>query len=341
MRLGASAYLAHAPLAGPTFSAAAEAGATLEFTSLLIPEDSPAGARAVATAIVSAAASAGLSVVADVSPNTARLLGNSPWEFLRSIGVARVRIDFGFSVAEIRSIAAVLPIALNASTLRAADLEPFADLDVELIHNFYPREWTGLALSSVASSVAVARQFGWRVGAFIAGDSVRRGPLGEGLPTVEEHRAMPPLFQALGLVDAGVNDVYVGDPALTDLSWSRLGSFVRDDLVVLDGTAAPGVHPEVIEALAVPDRNRTDAAEAMIRLEHSRERFAGLPLPEVGGQPRPAGSVTVQLASARRYCGEVAITLRDLPADDRVAVVGMLASPIPLVGAHPLTAVLR
>lgn len=144
--------------------------------------------------------------MADVSPNTARLLGESPWEFLRSIGVARVRIDFGFPVAEILSIAAVLPIALNASTLRAADLAPFADLDVELIHNFYPREWTGLALSSVTASVSVARQFGWRVGAFIAGDSVRRGPLGEGLPTVEEHRNMPPLFQALSLVDAGVDD---------------------------------------------------------------------------------------------------------------------------------------
>lgn len=197
MRLGASAYLAHAPLAGPTFAAAAEAGATLAFTSLHIPEDSPAGARAAATVIVSAAASAGLSVVADVSPNTARLLGDSPREFLRSIGVARVRIDFGFSVAEIHSIASVLPIALNASTLRAADLEPFADLDIEQIHNFHPREWTGLALSSVVASVSVARQFGWRVGPFIAGDSARRGPLSEGLPTVEEHRNAPPLFQAL------------------------------------------------------------------------------------------------------------------------------------------------
>lgn len=39
----------------------------------------------------------------------------------------------------------------------------------------------------------------------------------------------------------------------------------------------------------------------MIRLEHSRERFARLPLPEVGGQLRPAGSVTVQLASAGRW----------------------------------------
>ncbi|WFR65846.1 MupG family TIM beta-alpha barrel fold protein [Curtobacterium flaccumfaciens] len=153
-------------------------------------------------------------------PNTALLLGDSPWEFLRSIGVARVRIDFGFSEPEISSIASVLPIALNASTLRAADLAPFADLDVELIHNFYPREWTGLALASVASSVEVARSFGWRVGAFIAGDNVLRGPLGEGLPTVEEHRTMPPLFQALALVDAGVDDVYAGDPALTDHSWA-------------------------------------------------------------------------------------------------------------------------
>lgn len=249
MRLGASAYLARGPLAGPTLEAAAAAGTTLAFTSLHIPEDSPSGARAAATAIVSAAASSGLSVVADVSPNTARLLGDSPWDFLRSIGVARARIDFGFSVPEILSIAAVLPIAVNASTLRAADLAPFADLDVELIHNFYPREWTGLALSSVASSVAVARQFGWRVGAFIAGESVQRGPLGEGLPTVEGHRTMPPLFQGLSLFDAGVDDLYVGDPALTDHSWSRLGSFVREDLIVLDGTAAPGVHPAVIEAL--------------------------------------------------------------------------------------------
>ncbi|MBF4609243.1 DUF871 family protein [Curtobacterium sp. VKM Ac-1393] len=180
MRLGASAYLAHAPLAGPTFEAAAAAGAKLAFASLHIPEDSADGARAAAAAIVSAATSSGLSVVADVSPNTARLLGDSPWEFLRSIGVARVRIDFGFPVAEIRSIASVLPIALNASTLRAADLALFADLDVELIHNFYPREWTGLALSSVAASVSVAWRFGWRVGAFVAGDFVRRGPLGGG-----------------------------------------------------------------------------------------------------------------------------------------------------------------
>jgi len=341
MRLGASAYLGHAPLAGPTFSAAAEAGSTLAFTSLHIPEDSPVGARAAATAIVSAATDSRLSVVADVSPNTARLLGDSPWDFLRSIGVARARIDFGFSVAEIRSIAAVLPIALNASTLRAVDLAPFADLDVELIHNFYPREWTGLALASVASSVAVARSFGWRVGAFIAGDSVRRGPLGEGLPTVEDHRTIPPLFQALALVDAGVDDVYVGDPALTDHSWARLGSFARDDVVVLDGVAAPGVHPAVIETLTVPDRNRPDTAAAMIRLEHSRERFAGLSLPDVGGQPRPAGSVTVQLPAAGRYRGEVAITLRDLPADDRVTVVGRLSAQVPEFRARSFTTLLH
>jgi hypothetical protein len=92
------------------------------------------------------------------------LLGDSPWDFLLSIGVARARINFGFSVPEILSIAAVLPIALNASTLRATDLVPFADLDVELIHNFYPREWTGLAMTSVVSSVAVARSFGRRMG---------------------------------------------------------------------------------------------------------------------------------------------------------------------------------
>lgn len=80
---------------------------------------------------------------------------------------------------------------------------------------------------------------------------------------------MPPLFPAMALVDAGVNDVYVGEPALTDPSSSRLGSFVLDDVVVFDGTAAPGLHQAVIEPLVTPDQNGPDAAEAMIRLQHS------------------------------------------------------------------------
>lgn len=163
MRLGASAYLAHDPLADPTFEAAAAAGATLAFTSLHIPENSPAGPSRCDRDRV------GCCVLRAVGrrrrlPNTARLLGDSPWEFLRSIGLARARIVSGFSVPEILSIAAVLPIALKASTLRAAGLAPFTDLDAEQIHNLYPREWTGLALSSMASSVVDARQFGWRGG---------------------------------------------------------------------------------------------------------------------------------------------------------------------------------
>ncbi|MCA5923916.1 MupG family TIM beta-alpha barrel fold protein [Curtobacterium oceanosedimentum] len=318
---------------------AAAAGATLAFTSLHIPEDSPSGARAAATAIVSAAASSRLSVVVEFSPNTARLLGDSPWEFLRSIGVARVRIDFGFSVPEILSIAAVLPIALNASTLRAADLAPFADLDVELIHNFYPREWTGVALTSVASSVAVARSFGWRVGAFIAGDSVRREPLGEGLPTVEEHRTMPPLFQAVALVDAGVDDVYVGDPALTDRSWSRLRSFVRE---CLPCSTAP--LPRACTRRSSrrwrprprpPRRRRHDQAGALAGALHRAAAARGRWAAEA------CGSVTAQLSSAGRFCVEAAITLRDPTDEDRAAVVGLLAAPVPEAAAFCLSLVLR
>jgi len=130
----------------------------------------------------------------------------------------------------------------------------------------------------------------------------------------------------------------------------RRGSGVDRSLVVAARVVRPRgprrarrhrrtVHPAVIEALAIPDRNRPNAAEAMIRLEHMRERF--VPLPEVGGQPRPAESVTMQSASAERYDGEVAITLRDLPDDDRVAVLGTLAGAVPSTTARSLTTVLR
>ncbi|WP_396136831.1 MupG family TIM beta-alpha barrel fold protein [Curtobacterium sp. BRB10] len=54
--------------------------------------------------------------------------------------------------------------------------------------------------------------------AFIAGHSVRRGPLGERLSTVEEHRTTPPSLQAVALVDTGGDDLYIGCSALTDYS---------------------------------------------------------------------------------------------------------------------------
>lgn len=109
---------------------------------------------------------------------------------------------------------------------------------------------------------------------------------------------------------------------------------------MLDGTAAPGVHPAVIEALAVPVQNRSDATEAMIRREHSRERFARFPLPEVARQPRPAGAVAVQSPTAGRYWGEVTIMLRDLAVDDRVAVVGTVTAPVGL-GTRSFTTLLH
>lgn len=331
IRLGASAYLSHAGLAAPTFAAAAANGATIAFTSLHIPEDDPATARATAGSIAAAARDAGLALVADVSPRIAGLLGDEPWTLLRDLGVARVRIDAGFDVEQMRAIASVLPLALNASTLRPGEAEAFRGTDVELIHNYYPRQWTGLSSSAVAASVSSARSFGWRVGAFIAGDAERRAPLAEGLPTLEAHRELPPPVQAVDLAELGVDDLYVGDPALTSRSWSRLGTFVRDDVVVVDAVLAPGVSAELREALAAPDHERPDAAEAMIRFQHSRQRLAHL-TPDVGGQPRPAGSITLQLASAGRYRGELAVTLRDLPPDERVAVIGTVVGPAPAPG---------
>jgi hypothetical protein len=65
--MGVRPYLANGPLTGPTSEAAAAGGATLASESLQIPQDSPSGARAVVTAIMSAAASSGRSVAATLS----------------------------------------------------------------------------------------------------------------------------------------------------------------------------------------------------------------------------------------------------------------------------------
>ncbi len=334
--LGVSAFLSEMDHSRATLEVAHQAGARTVFTSLHIPEDKPSELWDVARTLGAWARELGLGLIADVSPRIRASLGEAPWSALAEVGVSRVRLDDGYSPATMAEIADVLPIAVNASTvdpatlaraLAAAPIDPVRDgvPSVIALHNYYPRRWTGLSLHVVADSVREWHEVGLTLGAFVSGDDVRRGPLREGLPTVEDLRDADPLVQILALESAGCDDILVGDPSMRAETWERVGAYLNGGAVEIPVVLASGLPANLAVALREEDVTRPDEAAHLVRFQGSRARMTGIELPTEGGQERPRGSVTIELDASGRYRGDLALTRTDLPADERVAVIGHMA----------------
>ena len=74
-------------------------------------------------------------------------------------------------------------------------------------HNFYPRRETGLDEHFFDKQTALFKQYSIPVCAFIPGIGENRGPLFEGLPTLESHRDVHPFTAAAELYNKSIDDV--------------------------------------------------------------------------------------------------------------------------------------
>jgi uncharacterized protein len=320
--IGISFYL-NDPLAEERITIAGKKGVKRAFTSLHIPEESGDLASR-AKSLLHIAKDSGIEVFADVSARTPEHLGLNNLHELESLGVVGLRLDDFFQHETIIDLAKHYKIALNSSILFEDDL--FALLEgglraEQLIawHNFYPRRETGLDEKFFTTQNQLFKRFGIAVSAYIPGDGEKRGPLFEGLPTLEKHRETDPFVAALELYDAGVKDVYIGDPEVSESLLERLFDFDRTRTV-----------PFRIEGFQEGEfRLRPDFARDVLRLMDTRSVNPILPENTIA---RPLGTVTMDNDRYGRYRGEVQITLRDLPADERVNVVGRIVSKdIPLL----------
>lgn len=91
-------------------------------------------------------------------------------------------------------------------------------------HNFYPKPYTGLALEDIARVNLRLAALGFEIMAFVPGDANVRGPVFEGLPTVEAQRGRASKV-ALNMLElahgADCDIVLVGDPDLSDAGWAQ------------------------------------------------------------------------------------------------------------------------
>lgn len=84
-------------------------------------------------------------------------------------------------------------IQINASTVTEKFLKDLYIYEInydnlDALHNFYPRKWTGLSENFVKHKNDILLSRGIKIRAFVGSKNRRRGPLKEGLITLENHR---------------------------------------------------------------------------------------------------------------------------------------------------------
>jgi len=289
------------------------------FTSLHIPE-ADCNVYKEAEEILLKAKQLGIAVTADISKHYMDRLD------IKKYDIYALRLDFGFSASEIASMSRKLPfrIQLNASTVSEQYLDELiqngAEMsNMEVCHNYYPRNNTGISYGLMMERNRCFLEHGLRIAAFIPLQHERRGPLHEGLPTLECHRSLRPVISAQHLLHSGIDTVYIGDAFASDAELKSIAGLKRDVYTIPVKLIGPS--SEELRILSGVHTNRMDPGEHVIRSQEARLKKLGR-IKSNNTDQRKRYSVTIDNEGYLRYEGELQILKTELQADDRVNVVG-------------------
>lgn len=320
--LGFSLYLSTFEAQRPMLDFWAGTGAPI-FLSLHISEEFDATYCQRAREICHLLAVQGFRTIADVSVKTLKQFGcRDLTELARELRLWGLRIDYGFSPEEIGEMASKMPIVVNASTTSSEDAKRILERgsDVFALHNFYPRPETGLDEELLLQTTARLQEAGLSVLAFIPGDTLLRGPIHAGLPTLEAHRHCLPSAAFVDLwLHYGMEDIFLADPGLSDKEQRRIARFCRDGVISLPAELREGwehLYDKVFTC-------RVDSPRWLVRFQESRVYSCQGDIVEPDNCiPRRRGVVTADNARYGRYSGEIMLIREELSADDRVNVIG-------------------
>ncbi|WP_171015038.1 MupG family TIM beta-alpha barrel fold protein [Culicoidibacter larvae] len=305
-----------------------DAGWEMIFTSLHVKEYQ-ADMHALKKLFTSQAVQ-GKKIIVDVSPATLRVLGINDYHELKDFGITHLRLDYGFSIADMLRLQEHFVLIFNASVLDEVMLEEYQASGIQLtnssvMHNFYPHEYTGLGYDYVLAKNELFHKYGLRVQGFVAGDMQLRGPIFAGLPTVERLRQCSPASSFVVMQELlGFDDIFIGDFQISDEQREAIDRYCATGAITLTCSEFSADYKMFLGKFLT---NRQDISEYVIRIRESRAE--GVParkdIEPYNIEPRPMGSITVDNNGYGRYCGEMQIVRCDLPEDMRVNVIGQVS----------------
>lgn len=319
---GFSVYLSTFEQQWPTLRDWAGTNAPV-FLSLHISEEFDDGYCRRAESVCRQLADNGFRIIADVSTKTALQFGEPDLIRLAlRLHIWALRIDYGFSREEIEAMAEKMPIVLNASTTSEADARAISGRghQVFALHNFYPRPETGLDEELLMNTTKMLQNAGLKVQAFIPGDTRKRGPVFEGLPTLEQHRSALPSAAFVDLaLRFGMDNIFLADPGISQVEQQRIARFCRENVISVPAVLEPeyqGLYDQVFTC-------RVDSPKWLIRFTESRTySCVGKAVEPEGCLPRERGDITIDNLEYGRYSGEIQMIRSPLKADSRVNVIG-------------------
>ncbi len=325
MQLGISLYTSvDKALTFHTMDKAKEKGMHIAFSSLQIPEEQHLDVLERFHSLQQYAVSSDIRIFTDISRQTVHTLHLQSVRDLRQYGVEYIRLDDGFTSEEMKELSKVFHIVVNASASEDTLKEILEQCDSTRIcacHNYYPEPYTGLSLEYVQERNVFFHQYGIQTIGFIPGNHHLRGPLYEGLPTVESHRWNKDgiVKNVLELCNAGTDIVLIGDIDVQDSDWDVLGDSQQDFLKV-------PVHctQSFDPYMSIVHHDRKDYSEWMFRSVESRQLQIEQIVP-FHTVERVRGSICINNQTFGRYAGELSIAKKDMPADERVNVVGYIS----------------
>jgi len=264
-----------------------------------------------------------LNVILDVSKKM--------FEKLNIENIYSLRLDYGFNDEDILNLINEKPyfIELNASSITKERLEYLRANGIDLrklriSHNFYPKPDTGLTYARVKEINEMLFSYGMEVMGYIPGKTGKRGPLYQGLPTIESHRDMPLEVALQELRLLGFNEVIFGDAYITKEELEKAINFDHS-IIQIPIQVNKDLSETELELLKKVHYRRLDANDLLIR---SSSRVTDKVIKPHNTIARKMFSVTIDNSLYKRYQGEVAIILKDLPMNEAVNVVGrVIATP--------------
>ena len=308
---------------------AEKAGAKYVFTSLNIAEEKAEKDRRLAH-IADICRERNLNLIVDINKTTKGIIDMK----LENI---YFRIDDGLSKEEILKICRVHKIVLNASTVTFEELEFYkkngADFSKILsLHNFYPKKFTGISRKYLKEQNMKYREYGIKTMAFVPGDQLR-GPVYEGLPTVEEHRGMRFLSSCLDLISLYTDIVLVGDIDVCNEKWDEMGYLSRgiiplrntDDILTGEVFSDRRDSSEYVVRFTVTglgDTRRKFSEHILKKLEKSGITYEILKKShEKTKASIKRGDILLSNREYLRYEGEIEIALQNLGEDKKRYII--------------------
>lgn len=275
-----------------------------------------------------------MELIADIGGNSIKqIISNS--DLLNKLdGVDIFRLDYGYNHEDIKYLKEVLNnkgFMINASiyneeeSIKEVEFIKSINAEVYACHNFYPRIESGIDAEFALRQKQIFDRLNVPIYYWVPSHTNPRGPIYEGLPTLEEHRYMEISDITIDLVNRfNADGIMLSDNFYTEHEIKE----VEDNIKPLDNPIEIKVetlNDKYDDIIFKTHEFRYDSNNRFLRSKSSRTmaEFAKKIEPE-NCTIRKAGAITIDNCKYERYSGELQVVLKDSVADEKVNVVGYI-----------------